>query len=214
MASWTWVGHKSNVPKWNICSAHNSTPQQVKKLLSICLYIYIKDSVLIWSSLESWGVKLWNNTLFVIIACELARQQHHQCGKVNTVIIFKVVLPHDDHSFHFIDFDGWRVDWSALKILNLGTFGLWPNHIHGVVSSLRSILSQLMRCRCKGKHMSFPMIWHLIHRIYHVFQKITNYKSFVRSLDWNWKINHSCMSTLNLSYQFLYCCLVKVSIAC
>ena len=33
MASWTWVGHKSNVPKWNIFSAQNSSPLKFENCL-------------------------------------------------------------------------------------------------------------------------------------------------------------------------------------
>ena len=39
------------------------------------------------------------------------------------VIPVIVALQCDDHPFHSIDFE-WRIDWSTLKMLNFGTFGL------------------------------------------------------------------------------------------
>ena len=71
----------------------NSTAQQIKQLFYIRLHFKDSVSVLMLSSLESWGVEIYIDTLFVTIACELARQQHHHWP--NLTMIFTVLCIYD-----------------------------------------------------------------------------------------------------------------------
>ena len=70
----------------------------------------------------------------------------------------------------------WEVELWALKMFHVGTFDLWPTHIHSAISSLKSNRLKWMICCWISKHMCFPIMWHLIHRIriQHVFQKLSN----------------------------------------
>ena len=137
-----WVGHKSIVPILTFFSAPNSTPQQVKKQLSIRLYF--KDSVLILCfiivrklnrcSALKW-YHIYANCLWVSppTAPSMWESQH-----LNGQFLSLVVLQCDDHSFHStFDFE-WRIDWSTLKMLIFCTFGQWTIHIYSAISSLKT----------------------------------------------------------------------------
>ena len=62
-----------------VFGAHNSTPQQVKTMLSMHMYTLF----LFYHYLKAEVFSFKIDTLFVPIACELAHKLHHTiCGKV------------------------------------------------------------------------------------------------------------------------------------
>ena len=127
--------------------------------------VYLSNDISFITISYFWE-KIWHREHGWVISQMCQNEDKHSVhtipllNKLNNCFPFVCIsflfLPYSCHS---IDFE-WRVDRSALKMLNFGTFGLWTNHIHGAVSSLRSNGLQIMRCCWKGKHMSFPMIWH------------------------------------------------------
>ena len=63
-------------------------------------------------------------------------------------------------------------------MLNFVKFNLWPTHIQRVVSSPKMKRLQLTGYCWKGQHVGFPMISHLINRIYDTSRNKRMKKSF------------------------------------
>ena len=140
------------MPKWNIFSGHNSTPQRVKKTCfpssvfqRFCFYfIFVRKQK---CSALKWYLIFYN------IACELdPANSTLNVGKSRFVVLQCMIILFTPLTL---------MTWSAPKMVNFGTFGLVTYPFNRL---------QLMRCRWKGKHMGFSMIWHLTQRIYHIFQ--------------------------------------------